>query len=331
MIELPFYSVGRLRFIQPFNKRHRGNVLIVMYHRVLPDVESYINCGFNSDLTIPLKTFENHIKFFSTIFNPTPIDKISLTKPTGDKARIILTFDDGYNDFLSCVLPVLKKYNFPAILYITTRFLQGECDMWWYELDELCRARSKIEMSYMDNSYVWELGTTRKKSRCFSQISKLFLSLTNVEIKKIMQEIRSDKVPKDYSQYCLTWDNVLKLDRDPLVSIGAHTHTHPNLSVLSEEAARTEILRGKQILEDRLGHPIKHFAYPYGTKNQVGDREIRLTQECGFTTAVTTRCDVINENPNLFSLPRYEILRRYSMSQLSVKLSGWNAFWKRQF
>ena len=38
---------------------------------------------------------------------------------------IILTFDDGYADFYTAALPILRQYNFTATLFVTTAFVEG--------------------------------------------------------------------------------------------------------------------------------------------------------------------------------------------------------------
>ena len=38
---------------------------------------------------------------------------------------IILTFDDGYADFYTDALPILRQYNFTATLFVTTAFVEG--------------------------------------------------------------------------------------------------------------------------------------------------------------------------------------------------------------
>lgn len=43
----------------------------------------------------------------------------ALEKPFSRERRIILTFDDGYKDNYSNVFPVLKKYGFPAIIFVS--------------------------------------------------------------------------------------------------------------------------------------------------------------------------------------------------------------------
>jgi peptidoglycan/xylan/chitin deacetylase (PgdA/CDA1 family) len=83
----------------------------------------------------------------------------------------------------------------------------------------------------------------------------------------------------------LTWDQVRELDGSGLITIGAHTLDHENLAGLTPAEQRTEIFDSKAGLEQELGHPVRHFAYPYGAYNPT---TIQLVREAGFATAVTT-------------------------------------------
>ena len=46
---------------------------------------------------------------------------------------VVLTFDDGFADFYTDALPVLKRYNFVATLYITTAFVGSTSSWLWRE------------------------------------------------------------------------------------------------------------------------------------------------------------------------------------------------------
>lgn len=83
----------------------------------------------------------------------------------------------------------------------------------------------------------------------------------------------------------LTWEQIRSLDRNPLFTVASHTANHLELARQSVETQRYEIIQGKRQLEQQLGHPVRHFAYPYGSYNQTS---IQLVHEAGFATAVTT-------------------------------------------
>jgi peptidoglycan/xylan/chitin deacetylase (PgdA/CDA1 family) len=48
------------------------------------------------------------------------------------------------------------------------------------------------------------------------------------------------------------------------VEIGAHSHSHRQMDLLSAAAAKKEITLSGEILAEALGHPIRSFAYPHG-------------------------------------------------------------------
>jgi peptidoglycan/xylan/chitin deacetylase (PgdA/CDA1 family) len=51
---------------------------------------------------------------------------------------IVLTFDDGFADFFTAVLPILKLYDFTATLYVPTAFVGGT-SRWLYHEGETTR------------------------------------------------------------------------------------------------------------------------------------------------------------------------------------------------
>ncbi len=64
----------------------------------------------------------------------------------------------------------------------------------------------------------------------------------------------------------LSWSQIAELSRAG-VRFGAQTLTHPDLTRLSTEAARAEIVESKQRIEDRTGRAVTSFAYPYGAES----------------------------------------------------------------
>lgn len=91
--------------------------------------------------------------------------------------------------------------------------------------------------------------------------------------------------PRPCGDGYLNWDQIRSLDVSGLITIAGHTVDHLNLGSQSPDVQRYQIQTGKAIIEGQIGHPIRHFAYPYGGYNST---TIELVRGAGYTTAVTT-------------------------------------------
>jgi peptidoglycan/xylan/chitin deacetylase (PgdA/CDA1 family) len=68
------------------------------------------------------------------------------------------------------------------------------------------------------------------------------------------------------------------------VEIGAHTVTHPDLSLLDAEACRREVRDSRDTLRDVTGASVTSFAYPFCGFGPAAQAAVR---EAGFHVAVT--------------------------------------------
>jgi peptidoglycan/xylan/chitin deacetylase (PgdA/CDA1 family) len=133
----------------------------------------------------------------------------------------------------------------------------------------------------------------------------------------------------------MSWEEIVQLAADPLVTIGAHTVNHPILKKLPNDAAvRAEIEMSRSVLEAALGQRPRHLAYPVGDATSAGPREFRIAAELGFKTAVTTRPGVLfqEHRDHLTALPRISVNGEFQRQRyLKVLMSGaatamWNGF-----
>ncbi|MGH2747955.1 MAG: polysaccharide deacetylase family protein [Actinomycetota bacterium] len=60
----------------------------------------------------------------------------------------------------------------------------------------------------------------------------------------------------------MSWAGLREAITTGLVTVGSHTHTHALLDRLPAEAVDEELDRSAALIEDRLGVPAHHFAYP---------------------------------------------------------------------
>jgi peptidoglycan/xylan/chitin deacetylase (PgdA/CDA1 family) len=66
--------------------------------------------------------------------------------------------------------------------------------------------------------------------------------------------------------------------------IGSHTHSHPRLTGLGDDALAEELLRSRRECERRLDGPCQSLSYPYGDHDA---RVVDATRTAGYATACT--------------------------------------------
>ncbi len=302
----------------------RGTSAILTYHRVLPAREIRRGNHLNTSILVSQELFERQIRYLVRQHQLVAMDDLpqSLQKETG--FRVAITFDDGYKDNLAYALPVLKQYQAPATVYVTTRFPEGDSRMWWYELADICQSRRRLDFIWKNQPYRWGIDTLEKKRRCYDIVQSLILSLPDSERPQIMALIRKNDPIKRYPENCLTWKEIRSLSLNPLITIGAHTLSHARLRELSEADARKEIRGSKELLEQKLGCKVAHFSYPYGSLNNFGNREVDIVAQAGFATAVTGQCEHVGASPDLYRLPRIPVDITDTPDRLDAKLSSLN-------
>jgi peptidoglycan/xylan/chitin deacetylase (PgdA/CDA1 family) len=204
----------------------------------------------------------------------------------------VLTFDDGYRDNVEHAAPVLRRHGVPWTLFVATDFAGGTGRLWWLELEEAVARLDRVSLALAGETIDLPCQTAREKWAAFETIywrlraGPEHLLREKVAVLADLAGIDSAALVREL---CLGWPELEALAKDPAVTIGAHTRSHPMLAKHDEASARAEIGDSKSIIERKLSRRVGHFAYPVGDETSAGAREFRLAREAGFTTAVTTR------------------------------------------
>lgn len=101
----------------------------------------------------------------------------------------------------------------------------------------------------------------------------------------------------------LEWSHLETMLASGLMTVGAHTHTHPDVRGISQEVLRDELITSNEIITKRLGIDPQHFAYPYGFWSDAAEVEVSSLYE----TAVIGATPSPNENPSVWRLHRYPV------------------------
>jgi peptidoglycan/xylan/chitin deacetylase (PgdA/CDA1 family) len=114
----------------------------------------------------------------------------------------------------------------------------------------------------------------------------------------------------------LTADEVRKLGAGG-VEIGAHSHTHRDLTSLPPGDQEDELVRSRELLEEIVQRPVESLAYPYGR----ADDQVRAAcRSAGYRAACRASGQGIWSDP--FDLPRQSMGGRDSAIGLRLKRDG---------
>lgn len=229
-----------------------------------------------------------------------------------DRRFVCLTFDDGYRDNMRYAQPILQRHGVPWTLFVATDFADGTGELWWLALEAAIAGTDSFSVDFGAGSEFHDCSTEAAKETAYRALYWNLRARSEPETLAIVRELAiryGIDIRSFCRELCMGWDELRVLVRDPLVSIGAHTVSHPRLATLPPDAAESEMRQSRDIIAQRLGAQPTSLAYPVGDPGSAGDREFRMARELGFDVAVTTRPGVITESfaSALLSLPRISL------------------------
>lgn len=220
---------------------------------------------------------------------------------------VVLTIDDGYDDFYEAAFPLLKRYKLPATIFVTVNFVDGG----WIWLDRIKFTLRRTK--YKKYNFVFEGKTfaldlkAGEKEALEEKLIEYCMKLDNRKKLKLIAKLERDlevelppSPPKEFR--AITWEQLSELGNEG-IEIGSHTLTHPILSRMREEELRDEFIGSKSRIEEKLGNNIASFCYPNGMPGDFNEEVCKGIKEAGYDGAVVAY-SAIHENFDPYKIPR---------------------------
>ena len=313
------YRVFRLYF--------RGIGTILMFHRVVTSETLSAPRIFKDNGLVSIELLESCIQhFLNNNYEIISLDQLydRLSRQKAEKPFVCFTFDDGYADSYEIVYPIFKKYNLPFAIYVSNSFPNRTAILWWQMLDDLILPRKQISFEYQNKEYSFNIRNHGERLLAYSTLRKLILSTPQNQLINCIEAIfnKYGVFSENYLHLTITWEQIVEMSKDPLVTIGSHTMNHLNLKQLSVKQIEEEINNSIIQIEEKTGQGVQHFSYPYGSIMEAGRREFNAAKAYKFKTMVTTREGNIffKHGNNLDCLPRIEVLN--NLTSFKMNLSG---------
>jgi peptidoglycan/xylan/chitin deacetylase (PgdA/CDA1 family) len=237
---------------------------------------------------------------------------------------VALTFDDGYHDFYRLGVSIIKEFDLPVTLYLTTYYVNynrpifdgiSSYILWkgrWQtlKLSELIGVNGDINLSSQDSrnhAYNHLINFARKNNLSAQEKDNLAAKLAR-QLKIDYDQLLSLRILN-----LLTPEEVNKLAHE---GIDIQLHTHHHNSPLDRTRFHEEISVNRHHIESMTGAPANHFCYPSGIYNP---SFLPWLDEVGIVSATTCDPGLASRNSSHLLLPRFID----TSLQSSIEFEGW--------
>jgi peptidoglycan/xylan/chitin deacetylase (PgdA/CDA1 family) len=278
----------------------RDATVVLTYHRVLEKWEPTLDYS-QPGMVVTAPTFERHLSFLKRYFEIVPlgelVDDRAAHRPVR-RPRCAVTFDDGWRDNYDLALPILRKHDVPATIFLTADFIGTERAFWHSQLiylllhgelsgflqdpralaaypdavgDELRRCAGAMRATGADE--VDTLIETVKATCDEDVIDGLLETLIAAA------GLRTPLFPE--RRFFLDWAQAREMAANGF-EVGSHGCSHRIMTRLTTDEASGELVRSKAEIERRVGREVKHFAFPNEDANAT---LTGLAARAGYRTA----------------------------------------------
>lgn len=287
IIAICFYYSGLIHLANWWMKRSGQYLVIINYHRAL-----------GKNLRQQMRYLQRHYRILHL---EDALEEL-YTSDEGAKKRdqrplMALTFDDGYLDNYIHGWKLARELHIPITIFpVCSNIEDGKYFSWL--AGKSIVSRSRVEKMIMDGQ-TYHLKDTQESQALALAIHEQLRHANSIaereqfleDVQRAMEASLPSRAKDGTNDLALplTWAEIREMEQSGLVSFGAHTVHHPVLAYLKDaEEVRREVTDCRTILEERLGHPVRTFAYPVGKRRHISDEVLQAVKAAGYTWAVTT-------------------------------------------
>jgi peptidoglycan/xylan/chitin deacetylase (PgdA/CDA1 family) len=297
-----------------------ARLIILRYHAVGDSsaVGRYVHPG----LAVPATRFREHVRFLARRFRivaPDEIRDLIASPRDSHRPAVLITFDDGYIDNYEVATPILHDEGARGTFYIATQPLSAGFWLWTSELWRLVPRLPAGDLVLPPDRRITIPPDDAGRRTAGRQLT-VWLSAMAAETRDgvLVDLWRKADLPRgDGLDGTFVSPAQLRAMRAAGMTIGAHTRSHPQLDLLAPALREPELSGARHDLEQILGEPVLHLAYPNPGGNGTIQPPVRdAAAACGFETAVTSVTGALGPETDLLRLPRLGIYQGDQERQL---------------
>ena len=240
-----------------FFAARRGTGHVLNLHRVHPDASPFWPPIHPDQLDWLIGRLK-HVGSFVDIK-----ELASIPVPATERI-FVLSFDDGYADFLQYALPVIESHGVPSNLNIVAQPTLTGLPIWSARLYDALSHLEDGDLDVIDRLLPEARNLSRRGSleHMGFAISNHVRQLPINERLAVIEKIEEAGRPNLDPVRALTVPEITALA--PSVHVGAHGGTHESMAQASVSEFEADFEMCRDLFENHLGRPLVTYAFPLG-------------------------------------------------------------------
>ncbi|MES2675330.1 MAG: polysaccharide deacetylase family protein [Pseudomonadota bacterium] len=281
---LGFYVVNNC-----INKLLGHYVTIYMIHR--PATNDGLHHGLSSKLLEQCLIYAKKQNYHFASLDEIVSRAINGQVPS--RPTLCFTIDDGFNDQVEELVPILLKYDAKPTIFVLTNFVDGIDWPWDSKIAYMVNNTSCCAdyLSFKGVQFPLNFSSIENKILTRRALVKYAKYLPNQELNDFMAVVAKELAvttplapPEPYKS--TSWERLRHYESLGL-TVGSHACTHRVFSSLTLDMVREELIHAKNRLETELSSPSQVFCFPSGTNKDFSSVHSELVRELGYIAAVS--------------------------------------------
>ena len=286
---------------------------VLSYHGVVDRLEQV---NYFSSLFTDITNFEEQVALLARRARTVSLAEFGASLADGrplPEDAVHVSIDDGFRNNLRAA-EILDRHGIPWSLFVIVDAVLDGYRPWFVRMADAIHATTNVMLR--DGS-VFEMSGRGAKRRFARMAKARIMSSPDANQDRAVDAflaLRGMVCPPETSWPFLETAELRELHTAG-VEIGNHSRSHRNLVRCPDADLEAEVVAGKVRLEDVLGGPIRHFAYPDGRN----DRRVRRLVGAHHVFGLATW----SLRPSRLALRRYEPLDTNELAAILETPEPW--------
>jgi len=292
-------------------RRLRGKLSVLTYHRVLPD-ELAPRASF-AGLVMPLGAFERQLACYARHYEVLPLGAALARLQSGEigaRPLLALTFDDGFADNARCAAPALERAGLRATFFPSIDFVRSGLPLWTERAHRAASAATRERLAAWARELAPDASAAgaapaaalARAEDWVEWLKRVGPAARAAWLERAERETGPAARPERLENGAAMRPDELRALHERGHELGSHGCAHELMPQLSELERARELRESRAQLEQWIGAPVHGFCYPNGDHDAATRASAR---EAGYAWACGTR-DGANER----ATDRFALLRR---------------------